>query len=60
MRNPGCDGFVYFEDANLKFHIAFSTLDLPHWREAVTASRDLIRQWEWKGHRGHSQRLWRV
>jgi hypothetical protein len=49
LPNPSCDGFVYFEDDDIQFHVAFSTVDLAHWRETVTAARDLIQQWEVKG-----------
>jgi hypothetical protein len=47
--NASCSGSVYFEDTDMQFFIAFSILDLPLWREAVTAAHDLIRQWEVKG-----------
>ena len=43
--NEICDGFVYFNDDQLSFHVSFHLPQLPHWRESVLKARDLLLAW---------------
>jgi hypothetical protein len=43
--NPSCDGNVWWPDENLGLRVNFSKQDLPHWRQIVSAARELAYRW---------------
>jgi hypothetical protein len=44
--SPLCAGDIYFAADELGFFVYFPRDELPHWREIVTAARDLFRSWK--------------
>lgn len=46
LPNPGCTGDIYFEAERLALFLHIPRDQLPHWREIVSAARDLFNSWK--------------